>query len=117
MKKPPFYKSVFYSIKGFIWMLKSERNFQLETLALLFNLFLIVYLKLNTIDSALIITVCFIVLIAETLNTAIEKLCNFVEPNFDKKIGLIKDLGAGAVILATLLSVIIGFLVYSKYIF
>jgi diacylglycerol kinase (ATP) len=58
-----------------------------------------------------------LVLIAETINTAIEKICDFVEPNFNKKIGLIKDISAGAVILATLLSIIVGVLVYSKYFF
>ncbi len=98
-------------------MLKSERNFQLEVFALIINLFLIVYFKLNSTDVALILLVCFLVLIAETINTAIEKICDFVEPNFNKKIGLIKDISAGAVILATLLSIIVGVLVYSKYFF
>jgi diacylglycerol kinase (ATP) len=98
-------------------MLKSERNFQLEVFALIINLFLIVYFKLNSTDVALILLVCFLVLIAETINTAIEKICDFVEPNFNKKIGIIKDISAGAVILATLLSIIVGVLVYSKYFF
>lgn len=98
-------------------MLKSEKNFQLEVFALLINLFLIVYFKLNASDAALILLVCFLVLIAETINTAIEKICDFVEPNFDKKIGLVKDIAAGAVILATLLSILVGILVYSKYFF
>ena len=105
------------SIKGIFWMLKSERNFQLEVFALIINLFLIVYFKLNSTDIALILVVCFLVLIAETINTAIEKICDFVEPNFNKKIGLIKDIAAGSVILATLLSIIVGVLVYSKYFF
>ena len=117
MKKPPFYKSLLYSIKGIFWMLKSERNFQLEVFALIINLFLIVYFKLNSTDVALILLVCFLVLIAETINTAIEKICDFLEPNFNKKIGLIKDIAAGAVILATLLSIITGILVYSNYFF
>lgn len=117
MKKPAFYKSLLYSIKGIFWMLKSERNFQLEVLALIINLFLIVYFKLNSTDTTLILLVCFLVLIVETLNTAIEKICDFVEPHFNKKIGLIKDIAAGAVILATLLSLVVGFLVYSKYVF
>jgi diacylglycerol kinase (ATP) len=117
VKKPPFYKSLLYSINGIFWMLKSERNFQLEVFALIINLFLIVYFKLNSSDVALILLVCFLVLIAETINTAIEKICDFVEPNFNKKIGIIKDISAGAVILATLLSIIVGVLVYRKYFF
>lgn len=115
MKRPPFYKSLYYSIKGFIWMLKSERNFQIEILALLINLALMAYLKVNTTDAALIFIVCFLVLSAETANTAIEKLCDFAEPNFNKKIGLIKDLAAGSVLILALLAAIVGVLVYSKY--
>ena len=98
-------------------MLKSERNFQLEVLALIVNLFLMVYFQLNSTDVVLIFIVCFLILIAEIINTAIEKICDFVEPNFNKKIGLIKDIAAGAVILATFLSIIVGVLVYSKYFF
>ena len=97
-------------------MLKSERNFQLEVFALIINLFLIVYFKLNSTDAALILLVCFLVLIAETINTAIEKICDFVEPHFNEKIGLIKDLAAASVVTATLLSLITGVLVYSKYV-
>ena len=117
MKRPPFYKSVYYAFKGLFWMLKTERNFQLEVLALVINLFLMVYFQLNSTDVVLIFIVCFLILIAEIINTAIEKICDFVEPNFNKKIGLIKDIAAGAVILATLLSIITGVLVYSKYFF
>ena len=54
MKRPPFYKSVYYAFKGLFWMLKTERNFQLEVLALVINLFLIVYFQLNSIDAVLI---------------------------------------------------------------
>lgn len=115
MKKPPFYKSLYYSIKGFLWMLKSERNFQIEILALLINLALMVYLKVDSTDAALIFIVCFLVLIAETINTAIEKFCDFVEPKFNEKIGLIKDLAAASVVIVAVLAVIVGVLVYSKY--
>ena len=38
-----------------------------------------------------------LVLVAESLNTCIEKLCDFVQPEYDNKIGFIKDIAAGAV--------------------
>ena len=83
----------------------------------LIDLFLIVYFQLNSTDAVLIFIVCFLVLIAEIINTAIEKICDFIEPNFNEKIGLIKDLAAASVVTATLLSLITGVLVYSKYVF
>ena len=104
-----------FSIKGIFWMLKSERNFQLEVFALIINLFLIVYFKLNSTDVALILLVCFLVLIAETINTAIEKICDFVEPNFNKKIGIIKDISAGGVLVVSLFALITGVSIFAPY--
>lgn len=40
---------------------------------------------------------CGLVLTVESINTAIEKVCDFVHPDFHKKIGTIKDVSAGAV--------------------
>ena len=98
-------------------MLKSERNFQIEVFALLINLFLILFLKLNTTDTALILIVCFAVLSLEILNTAIEKVCDIIQPEFDLRIKIIKDISAAAVVLMAFASVIVGVLVYWKYLF
>ncbi len=117
MRKPAFHKSVLNSVNGILQMLRSERNFQLEILALLINIFLIVYLKLSPEHAAIIFLVCFAVLSAEMLNTAIEKICDFVHPDFSDRIGLIKDFSAGAVLLLAFVSVIIGLLIYPQYIF
>ena len=117
MRKPPFHKSVGNAIRGVIWMLKSERNFQLEVLALLINIFLIVFLKLNTVDAAIILVVCFSVLSMEILNTCVEKICDIIQPEFDFRIKVIKDISAAAVVLMALASVVVGVLVYWKYLF
>ena len=98
-------------------MLKSERNFQIEVFALLINLFLIVFLKLNTVDAAIILIVSFSVLSLEILNTAIEKVCDIIQPEFDLRIKVIKDISAAAVVLMALASVVVGVLVYWKYLF
>ncbi|MDF2930982.1 MAG: diacylglycerol kinase family protein [Chryseobacterium sp.] len=117
MRRPPIHKSFINSFRGIWMMLISERNFQIEVVALLINLFLIFYLKLSNIDTILILIVSFGVLSAETFNTAIEKICDIIQPEFDKRIGFIKDISAGAVILMTIVSVIVGIFVYWKYIF
>ena len=117
MRKPAFHISVLNSVNGIIRMLRSERNFQREILALLINIFLIVYLKLSPEHAAIIFLVCFAVLSAEMLNTAIEKICDFVHPDFSERSGLIKDISAGAVLLLAFVSVIIGLLIYPQYIF
>lgn len=117
MRKPPIHKSLLNASRGIFLIMKSERNFQLEVLAFFINIFLIFYLKLSSFDTILILIVCFGVLVAEIFNTAIEKICDIIQPEFDKKIGFIKDISAGGVILTAILSVIVGILVYWKYIF
>ncbi|MCX8534016.1 diacylglycerol kinase family protein [Chryseobacterium luquanense] len=117
MRKPPIHKSLLNAFRGIFFMLRSERNFQLEVFAFFINIFLIFYLKLSSFDTILILIVCFGVLAAEIFNTAIEKICDIIQPEFDKRIGFIKDISAGGVILTVVLSVIVGILVYWKYIF
>lgn len=52
------------------------------------------------------------VLVAESLNTCIEKLCDFIHSDYNKKIGFIKDIGAGAVTFAAITAIIIGLIIY-----
>jgi len=52
------------------------------------------------------------VLVAESLNTGIEKLSDFVHPDFNERIGFIKDISAGAATFAALIAVIIGLIIY-----
>ncbi|MBW8523589.1 diacylglycerol kinase family protein [Chryseobacterium chendengshani] len=117
MRKPLIHKSFLNALRGIFIMFKSERNFQIEVMAFLINLFLIFYLNLTTVDSILILMVSFAVLAAEIFNTAVEKICDFMQPEYDKRIGFIKDTSAGAVLLMATASVVVGILVYWKYIF
>ncbi|SMO96631.1 diacylglycerol kinase (ATP) [Chryseobacterium rhizoplanae] len=116
MQKPPLHKSFLNAFRGVFMMMKTERNFQIEVLAFFINLFLIFYFRLNNTDAALVFIASFAVLSAEIFNTAIEKICDIIQPDFDKRIGFIKDIAAGAVVLTAIASVIVGILVYGKYI-
>lgn len=117
MRKPPIHKSFWNAIQGLQWMLKSERNFQIEVSALLINLFLIVYLQLNALDAAIILMISLAVLSLEILNTCVEKMCDFIQPEYDLRIKIIKDIAAAAVLLMAMASVVTGFLIYPKYLF
>ena len=79
------------------------------------NLFLIVFLGLSNTETALILLCCFFVLVTETLNTCVEKICDYIQPEFDSRIGIIKDLAGGAVMLATISAISVGALVYWPY--
>ena len=57
------------------------------------------------------------VLAVEGLNTAVEKIADFIHPGFHKTIGFIKDIAAGAVFFAATAALIVGALIYWPYIF
>lgn len=53
-----------------------------------------------------------LVLSIEGLNTSVEKIADFIHPNFHHKIGFIKDIAAGAVFFAALTALSIGIIIY-----
>jgi diacylglycerol kinase (ATP) len=53
----------------------------------------------------------------EGLNTAVEKIADYIQPEYDKKIGFIKDISAGAVMMISIAATIIGLIIYLPKIF
>ncbi|RZL38572.1 MAG: diacylglycerol kinase family protein [Pedobacter sp.] len=53
-----------------------------------------------------------VVLSIEGLNTAVEKIADFIHPDFHPKIGFIKDIAAGAVFFAAITALLIGLIIY-----
>lgn len=53
-----------------------------------------------------------LVLSIEGLNTAVEKIADFIHPNYHEKIGFIKDIAAGAVFFAAMTAIAIGLMIY-----
>lgn len=53
-----------------------------------------------------------LIIAIEGLNTAVEKIADFIHPKYHEKIGFIKDIAAGAVMFAALTGVAIGAMIY-----
>lgn len=53
-----------------------------------------------------------LVLSIEGLNTAVEKVADFIHPEFHQKIGFIKDIAAGAVFFAAMTAIALGLMIY-----
>jgi diacylglycerol kinase (ATP) len=53
----------------------------------------------------------------EGLNTAVEKIADFIHPEFHNRIGFIKDIAAGAVLFAAFSAIAVGALIYVPKIF
>lgn len=70
------------------------------------------YFNISNTEWILQILAIALVLGVEGVNTAIEKLSDFIQPRFDPKIGFIKDISAGAVMLVSLAATIVGLIIY-----
>lgn len=55
------------------------------------------------------------VLSIEGLNTAVEKIADFIHPDYHERIGFIKDIAAGAVFFAALTAIVIAAIIYIPY--
>ena len=110
-------KSVKFALKGMFLLLKTEHaiitQFSIGILLVVVGF----YLEISRLDWIIQLAVIGFVLAIEGLNTAIEKVCDFVHINFDKRIGFIKDISAGAVSFAVFFSLIILILMYYPYLF
>jgi len=105
-------KAIYYSVKGAVYLIKTEHSIQAQ----LFIAFLCVivgsYLDLSNTEWLFVLLAISLVLTAESLNSAIEKVADFIHPKYNKKIGLIKDVSAGAVFFAVLFALAVLCLVY-----
>lgn len=105
-------KSVTYAVKGFYLLITTEHSIMVQLAISALMCILGFYLKISAVEWMFQILAIGLVLTAESLNTAIEAICDYIQPNFDKKIGFIKDIAAGAVTFAALTAVVVGAIIY-----
>ncbi|MES2409740.1 MAG: diacylglycerol kinase family protein [Patescibacteria group bacterium] len=107
-----FFFSLKCAAKGIKTVLKEEQNFQIEIIIALFTILLGIFLNISNIEMAIIIISIIIVLTAEIVNTAIEDLCDKIEPHHDSIIGKIKDIMAGFVLITSIGTVVVGLIIF-----
>ena len=113
-RAPSLIDSFNYAFEGIIHVLRTQRNLRLHFLAaaLVFGAAVAVGVtRLQLI--ALVLAIAF-VLVAEMLNTAIEGVIDVSTTSFDPNAKLAKDIAAGAVLIASITAIAIGFLVFSS---
>jgi len=107
-----FIKSFGYAFRGLFYAFKTQTNFKVHCFATIFAVLLGLYVKLSFSEWLWIALAIAMVLILELLNTAIEVLVDFISPEQHPKAGAIKDLSAGAVLVAALLALTIGSFIF-----
>lgn len=111
-----FFKGFGFAFAGIWQMLLYERNFKVHVLALIVVISAGLYFRVTANEWLILLLISALVLALETINSAIEKLCDLYTKETHPQIKLIKDIAAGAVLIAAIFAVVIALIIFKKYI-
>lgn len=110
-------KSVGYAFKGALLLLKTEASIKIQFFIALLVIAAGFFFNISSTEWLIQLLAIGLVMSIEGVNTAVEEIANFIHPEHHNKIGLIKDIAAGAVFIASIFATIIGFVIYFPKIF
>lgn len=110
----PFIKSFRYALKGML-VIFQERSLQIQFIIAVITITAGFYFTITATEWCMVLISIVMVMGLEMINTAIEDLVDLVTSEWKPLAGKIKDVSAGAVLLAAVVAVIVGVLVFYKY--
>lgn len=105
-------KSFGFAFQGIYHLIRKERNFQWHLAALVVVTIAGFYFNISRVEWLSILLISALVLSLEAINTAIEKLCDLYTLEQNPLIKRIKDISAGAVLIAAIIAVLIALLIF-----
>ena len=111
-KLHPTKKSFIYAFEGIKLTYKNEPNFRIQLILALISTFLGIILNISQTEWLILITVIFMVLLLELINSSLEALVDLVSPDINDKAKIAKDTAAGAVLVSSILSLVIGIIIF-----
>ena len=109
-----FLRSFSYALKGIVSALK-QRNMKIIFGCAVLTIFTAAFLKVTTSDWSILLVCIGLVISLEMMNCAVEGIVDIVHPHHGEKAGRIKDISAGAVLVFSVISLVIGILILGKY--
>lgn len=100
------------AIEGILYTFKSERNMKIHYCVAVIVLVASLFFDIGRIEMIMLIFAISLVVISEMFNTAIEKTIDMVTDTYHPLAKIAKDVAAGGVLIATLNSVVVGYLIF-----
>ncbi len=113
-KKTNLVDSFNAAIEGFLYVIKTQRNMRIHFLLALFVVLFGIYLNFTRTELIMLLLTCSSVLIIEMVNTAIEIAMDYVESAHSVWVKIVKDVTAGAVLVASINAVIVGYFLFFR---
>jgi len=105
-------RSFGYAFRGLGQAVRSEQNMKVHIVAAVVAIIGGFVLSISTAEFIAVLICIGLVIAFEMLNTAVEKLCDFVSPEYHTQIKIIKDLSAGAVLVMSIIAFITGLVIF-----
>lgn len=100
-----FLKGFLYAFQGIAYCISHERNMRIHTVALLYVSAFSLFFQLSRVEYAVLFLTFALVMMAEMVNTAIERLCDKTAKEYHPLIKHAKDMAAGAVLVCAVFAV------------
>ncbi|SFF23077.1 diacylglycerol kinase family protein [Thermoflexibacter ruber] len=108
--------SFIFAWRGIRITVKEENNMKVHAVAAVLVVGVAFFFQISMTDWAILLLVIGMVWTAEIFNSAFERLVDMVSPDFNPKAGIIKDMAAGAVLVSAIVAVVVGVLIFWKYV-
>ena len=106
-----FFKGFRFAAEGLVYVFHSQRNFRVHLVVTVAVGLAGLWLRLPVLSWAILALTVGNVLVTELFNTAAESLVDLVSPDYHPIAKRVKDLTAGAVLVAAIVSVVVGLLI------
>jgi len=105
-------KSISFALKGAYKLITTEHSIMIQFSIAILLAIAGFYFHISREEWMMQTLAVGLVLGIESLNTAVEKIADFIHPEFHERIGFIKDIAAGAVMFTAIASIVVGLLIY-----
>ncbi|WP_299549851.1 diacylglycerol kinase [uncultured Helicobacter sp.] len=106
-----FFKNTQYALEGIKTLLKYEISFRIELFVMIPCVIFSFFLPISAIEQILLISVLFLILIIEALNSSIEACVDLITDKWHKQAKIAKDCASAAVFFSIVLALIVWFIV------
>ena len=111
-----FFKSFIYAIQGIMVSSREQRNLKIQGFVGMLTVGAGLYFDMTATEWCLILLVIGLVMGMEMMNSAVESLVDLVTQESKPLAGKVKDIAAGAVLFVSIVAVIIGLIIFKKYV-
>ena len=107
-----FFNAVLFALQGIKQFFSRDRNGKIQLVIGITAIKLGFTVSLSSLQWLLVLFCIGLVISLEMINSAIERYCDLVSTEFNPAIKIIKDVAAGAVLVASITSLIIGLIIF-----